>query len=102
MKRWTITLSILTLLAASALPSGARTAPGLTVPVVRCPTGFGFGAPHGRIPAELRIRAVARGSGRLVAYTNTIEYLIGPPGLNCAGGVGVDGSGTIVAWPRGQ
>jgi hypothetical protein len=95
-------IALLTTAWCASAAAGARSAPAVTVPVVRCPTSFG--AAPGRVPVRraLTLRGVPASTARLTAYTNTSGYLIGPPHLRCAGAVGADGNSTIQAWPRGQ
>jgi hypothetical protein len=95
-------IALLTMAWCASAAASARSAPAVTVPVVRCPTSFGV-AP-GRIPVRraLTLRGVPASTARLTAYTNTSGFLIGPPHLRCAGAVAADGNSTIQAWPRGQ
>jgi hypothetical protein len=80
----------------------ARAASGVTVRVVRCPTLFGSTPGRSSVPRALVLRGVPSSTAKLIAYTNTHGYLIGPPHLQCAGVVGADGNATIQAWPVGQ
>ena len=71
------------------------------VPVVRCRTTFGIPPGKVTVPARVHVRGVSRSTPGLAAYSNTEEFLVGPAGMDCAGAVGADGNGEIVAWPRG-
>ena len=82
---------------AATTASGAA---AVKVPVVRCHTIFGVGGPPKHVPATLRVTPSER-LGKLVAYTNTEIFLLGPRGLHCAGLVAADGGSQIVAWPPG-
>jgi hypothetical protein len=77
--------------------SGAATT---RLPVVRCPTTFGIGGSHPRVPASVTVgRALSAG---LVAYTNTELFLIAPRGLRCSGTVAADGGTQVIAWAAGH
>jgi hypothetical protein len=79
-----------------------RAAAVVTLRVVRCRTRFGVTPGESHMAHKVTIYNVPRSTGRLVAYTNTANYLIGPPHLQCAGEVGSDGYSLLVLWPHGQ
>jgi hypothetical protein len=54
------------------------------------------------VPSTVALRGSARSTAGLVAYTNTVLFLIGPRAMRCSGVVGADGGSSVIVWPRGQ
>jgi hypothetical protein len=80
----------------------APAVPAVTIPVVYCPTWFGFRPSPISPPKTRTLHGVPASTTALVAYTNTNGYLIAPPQLRCNGLDGGDGTSMIEVWPRGQ
>jgi hypothetical protein len=99
---WLVAITMAGCVAGLPAAASAKAAPGVTVPVIRCPTSFGAAPGRISIRRTLRLDGVPASVAGLTAYTNTSAYLIGPPHLRCAGVVGADGNATIEAWPAGQ
>src|SRR5579862_624816 len=73
-----------------------------SVPVVRCPTVFGVPSEARQPPRSIAVLGSPASTRGLVAYTNTFDYLIGPPGMRCWGIVAVDGGQQVVVWAPGH
>jgi hypothetical protein len=87
---------------AAAADGHSRSVIGRTVRVVPCPTGFAEANPQlPELPLVIKVLHAPSSVRGLAAYTNTNDYLIGPAGMNCSGGIGADGSGLLTIWPRG-
>jgi hypothetical protein len=80
----------------------AHSSASVTLRVVHCRTRFGVPPGVLALPRDISIASVPVSASRLVAYSNTSDYLIGPPYLRCAGLVAADGGSTVVLWPHGQ
>ena len=77
--RMRTTLTILALAASLTLPTAAASAHTAMLPVVRCPTTFGYNGPHPGTPSVLTVTSNTTTEG-LAAYTNTQDYLLAPAG----------------------
>jgi hypothetical protein len=85
--------------AATAMPAAAHGSP--SVRVVRCHTGFGITPGKITVPKRIGVRGSPHSTAGLVAYTNTVSFLIGPANMRCSGAVGADGGNGVTVWPRG-
>jgi hypothetical protein len=73
------------------------------VPVVRCHTRFGIVQPKPpAIPRRLDVRGHPASVSGLVAYTNTVTFLLGPANWACKSLVGADGTSSMIVWPQGN
>lgn len=94
------TLTILTLAVSQTLPTAASAHTAM-LPVVSCPTTFGYSGPHPGKPGELTVTSNTTTEG-LAAYSNTQDYLLAPADMSCAGFVAADGVSSVTTWPRGD
>jgi hypothetical protein len=73
-----------------------------SIRVVSCPTGFALANPDlPKLPLAIKVLHAPSSVRGLAAYTNSIDYLIGPVGMNCSGGIGANGSSALTTWRRG-
>jgi hypothetical protein len=72
-----------------------------SVPVVRCHTEFGLPPVKITVPKRVGVRGSPHSTAGLVAYTNTISFMVGPANMRCSGLVGADGGNSVTVWPRG-
>jgi hypothetical protein len=87
---------------AVAAGADSESAIARSVRVVPCPTSFAQSDPNLPVlPRALKVLHSPPSLRGLVAYTNMYDYVIGPAGMNCSGGIGADGSGLLTIWPRG-
>lgn len=87
--------------ATASWPAKPEAVVTLAVPVVRCATDAGFPLGKRHLPSTLAVLGAPTPGLRLVAYSNTEDYLIGPAGMDCAGALAADGGSRISVWVRG-
>jgi hypothetical protein len=86
---------------ASSATGGSVTA---NLPVVRCPTFLGVPSPAVSLPPSRPVTVPRSLANRLAVYADDqgIMGLVAPKGWSCAASYGADGSGGVVAYPRGE
>lgn len=67
----------------------------VSLPVVACRTTTG-GGPAARPPSRVTVALDSASEGRLAAYGDGVDLVLGPAGYACAGSIGMDGS-TLLA-----
>jgi serine/threonine protein kinase len=102
--------SATTVAAASATTTTPTTTPATgpaDIPVVECPTTYGFpGEGNGQaLPLTIALNAAPGVAAQLEYYSNntrTVTPVLGPKGWDCRAGIGADGSAGISIYPPGQ
>lgn len=74
------------------------------LPVVRCPTSLGVARPAVSLPQSRPVTVPRPLATRLAVYADDVGVmeLVAPKGWSCAASYGADGSGGVVAYPRGE
>jgi hypothetical protein len=86
---------------ASSAAAGSVTA---NLPVVSCPTFLGVPHPAVPLPRSRPVTVPRPLATRLAVYADDqgVMGLVAPKGWSCAASYGADGSGGVVAYPRGE
>jgi hypothetical protein len=85
-----------------ASPTSQSTAGFTEIPTVKCKTSEGVHRPAARLEATTPVAVPSALAKELAAYRDTEgTMVIAPEGFECEAGIGVDGSQTVFAFPKG-